>query len=392
MSNVFNRRVGAISPAATSGLSERVATLKAQGKDIIGLATGEPDFETPEHIRQAAIAAINNGQTRYTATGGTVELKQAVVDKLFRENDLSYSQSEVFIGNGVKQVLFNLLLTLVDDGDEVIFPAPYWVSYPEMVKAAGGQSVVIETDIDSGFKMTGQQLSAAITDKTKVVLFCSPNNPSGTAYTRAEMAELTEVLMAHPDIWIITDDIYEHLLWAEEPFTHLLNVCPELKSRTLVVNGVSKTFAMTGWRIGYGAGPEQVIKTAVRLQSHSTSNVCSIAQAAAVAALNGPMDEVNSMCDAFKARHDFLYEQLQQFDYLECRPSDGTFYLFVDASKWIDKLEGINTDVEFVEHMIDNIGVAVVPGSAFGTPGHLRFSFAVSIEKLQEVVDRLKQL
>ncbi len=388
----FNRRTSTISPAATSGLSERVTRLRAQGKDIIGLSTGEPDFETPSHIKQAAIEAIERGETRYTATSGTAQLKAAVVDKFQRENHLQFSSEEVFVGSGVKQVLYNLLQTLVDDDDEVLFAAPYWVSYPEMVKAAGGKSVVIDTALDSHFKMTPQQLRSAITRNTKVFIFCSPGNPGGTAYSCAEITALAEVLLEHPDIWVISDDIYEHLLWTEEPFCQLLNVCPQLKSRTLIVNGVSKAFAMTGWRIGYGAGPEAVIKNAVKLQSHSTSGACSIAQAAAVAALNGPMDEVWQMNHDYKKRHDYLYKALKQFKFVKCKPSDGTFYLFVDVRDWIANVEGVSTDIEFVEYLIEKAGVAVVPGSAFGSPGYLRFSFATGMDKLQMAVERLRHL
>jgi aspartate aminotransferase len=388
----FNRRVAALSAAATSGLSERITTLKAKGLDLISLATGEADFDTPEHIRQAAVAAIARGETRYTPTAGTLALKQAIINKFAQENDLTFTANEVVVGNGAKQVLYNFLQTLVDDGDEVIFAAPYWVSYPEMVKAAGGHSVVITTTLDTGFKLTPAQLAQAISEKTKVFIFCSPNNPSGHAYSKTEMAAIAEVLRKFPDIWVITDDIYEHLMWSEQAFCHLLNVCPALATRTLLVNGVSKTFAMTGWRIGYGAGPAEVIEMVVRLQSHSTSGACSIAQAAAVAALTGPKDQVRLMCQEFKKRHDYLYQQLQQLPLIKCRPSDGTFYLFVDVRQWIATLPEIDTDIAFAEYLIDQVGVAVVPGSAFGTPGHIRFSFAVSTETLKIVIERLKRL
>ncbi|WP_342662540.1 pyridoxal phosphate-dependent aminotransferase [Hahella ganghwensis] len=385
----LSRRVQAIKPSPTLAVTNRAAELRAAGKDIIGLGAGEPDFDTPAHIKAAAIDAINAGQTKYTAVDGTPALKKAIIDKFQRDNQLSYQANQILVSSGGKQSFFNLSLALLDPGDEVIIPAPYWVSYPDMVLVAEGNPVIIETKAEAQFKMTAEQLSAAITDKTKLVTLNSPSNPTGMAYTADELKALGEVLKKHPQIFIATDDMYEHTLFNDAPFVNILNVCPELYDRTFVLNGVSKAYSMTGWRIGYAAGPAKVIGAMKKIQSQSTSNPASISQAAAVAALNGPQDCIREMVAEFKKRHDFVVEALNAIDGVNCLAVDGTFYAFPGFQDAIEKLDDINNDVELAEYLLNNAGVALVPGSAFGAPGHLRLSFATSMENLQKAMDRI---
>ncbi|KZZ39553.1 pyridoxal phosphate-dependent aminotransferase, partial [Oleiphilus sp. HI0086] len=302
----LSNRVQLIKPSPTLAVTNKANELKAAGKDIIGLGAGEPDFDTPEHIKQAAISAIKNGQTRYTAVDGTPELKGAIIDKFKRDNKLEYTPKQILVSSGGKQSFFNLSLALLNPGDEVVIPAPYWVSYPDMVKIAEGKPVIVETSLDNRFKMTAEQLSAAITDKTKIVVLNSPSNPTGIAYTREELVAIGEVLKQHPEILVVTDDMYEHILWTEQPFVNILNACPELYDRTFVLNGVSKAYSMTAWRIGYAAGPEKAIAAMKKIQSQSTSNPCSISQAAALEALNGSQECITTMVTEFKKRHDYL--------------------------------------------------------------------------------------
>nr|WP_026179889.1 pyridoxal phosphate-dependent aminotransferase [Hahella ganghwensis] len=389
METELSRRVQAIKPSPTLAVTNRAAELRAAGKDIIGLGAGEPDFDTPAHIKAAAIDAINAGQTKYTAVDGTPALKKAIIDKFQRDNQLSYQANQILVSSGGKQSFFNLSLALLDPGDEVIIPAPYWVSYPDMVLVAEGNPVIIETKAEAQFKMTAEQLSAAITDKTKLVTLNSPSNPTGMAYTADELKALGEVLKKHPQIFIATDDMYEHTLFNDAPFVNILNVCPELYDRTFVLNGVSKAYSMTGWRIGYAAGPAKVIGAMKKIQSQSTSNPASISQAAAVAALNGPQDCIREMVAEFKKRHDFVVEALNAIDGVNCLAVDGTFYAFPGFQDAIEKLDDINNDVELAEYLLNNAGVALVPGSAFGAPGHLRLSFATSMENLQKAMDRI---
>lgn len=381
-------RVQSIKPSPTLAVTNRAAELRAAGQDIIGLGAGEPDFDTPQHIKDAAIAAINNGFTKYTAVDGTPALKTAIINKFKNDNGLEYAANQILVSCGGKQSFFNLSLALLNPGDEVVIPAPYWVSYPDMVKIAEGVPVVIETDADARFKITPEQLDSAITDKTKLVVLNSPSNPSGMAYSKAELAALGEVLRKYPEVLVATDDMYEHILWTEESFENILTVNPDLYDRTIVLNGVSKAYSMTGWRIGYAAGPQPLIGAMKKIQSQSTSNPNSIAQAAAQAALEGSQDCVKDMVKVFKQRHDYMVKALNDIDGIECLAGDGTFYVFPNFSGLQDKL-GCATDTELAEKLLE-AGVALVPGSAFGTPGYMRISFATSDENLQKAVERLQ--
>lgn len=386
----LSNRVQQIKPSPTLAVTNKAAELKAAGHDIIGLGAGEPDFDTPDFIKQAAITAINEGKTKYTAVDGTPSLKQAIINKFKRDNGLEYAPNQILVSCGGKQSFFNLALALLNEGDEVIIPAPYWVSYPDMVIVAEGTPVIIETTQASRFKITPEQLEAAITDKTKLLVINSPSNPSGMAYTLAELKALADVLKKYPHVMIATDDMYEHIVWTEEPFCNILNACPELYERTFVLNGVSKAYSMTGWRIGYAAGPVSVINAMKKIQSQSTSNPTSISQFAAEAALNGPQDCVAQMVTEFKKRHDWLVNALNEIPGVDCAPGDGTFYAFPSFQGAIDRLEGINDDVELAEHLLTTSGVALVPGSAFGAPGHMRLSFATSMANLEGAVARIK--
>jgi len=383
-------RIKRVKPSQTLAITARAAELRAQGKDIIGLGAGEPDFDTPEHIKQAAIDAINRGFTKYTAVDGTKELKQAIISKFRRENRLEYTPEQVLVSCGGKQSFYNLAQALLNPGDEVIIPAPYWVSYPDMVLLAEGEPVIVHAGMDTGFCITPRQLEAAITPRTRLFVINSPSNPTGRAYTRAELAELGEVLRKHPQVLIATDDMYEHIIWSGEPFTNILNVCPDLYERTIVLNGVSKAYSMTGWRIGYAGGPAQLIAAMKKVQSQSTSNPTSISQVAAQAALDGDQGCITTMLTAFKARHDFVYASLNALEGVECLASQGTFYSFPGFQGVIERLPGIHDDVELAEYFIDKAGVALVPGSAFGAPGHLRLSFATSMENLQNALARIQ--
>ena len=377
-----------VKPSPTLAVTARAAQLRAAGHDIIGLGAGEPDFDTPEHIKAAAVRAITDGRTKYTAVDGTTELKQAVIDKFHRDNGLSYQHRQILISCGGKQSFFNLALALLNKGDEVIIPAPYWVSYPDMVVIAEGVPVIIKTSLEQRFKMTAQQLETAITDKTRLVVLNSPSNPSGVAYNREELQALADVLKKYPQIMIATDDMYEHILWSQEPFSNILMVCPELYDRTIVLNGVSKAYAMTGWRIGYAGGPQWLIQNMKKIQSQSTSNPCSIAQAAATEALSGPQGCVQEMLTVFKRRHDYVVNRLQQLPGVKAIAADGTFYAFADFSQAINNL-GLTTDTELAALLLEK-GVALVPGSAFGCEGCLRLSFATSDDALEKALDRLQ--
>ncbi len=385
----LSARVQRIKPSPTLAVSARAAEMRAAGKDIIGLGTGEPDFDTPEHIKQAAIEALRQGQTKYTAVDGTPALKQAVIDKFRRDNGLDYDADQILVSCGGKQSFYNLAQALLDEDDEVVIPAPYWVSYPDMVLLAGGKPVIVPAEADQRYKITAAQLEAAITPHTRLVVINSPSNPSGMAYTHAELEALGEVLRRHPHVLVATDDMYEHILWAQEPFCNILMACPDLHERTIVLNGVSKAYAMTGWRIGYAAGPVELIRAMKKIQSQSTSNPTSISQAAAVEALNGDQSCIDVMLEAFRQRHDYLVEALNTVPGIRCLAGDGTFYCFPDVSDAIRMIDGIDDDVAFCEHLIQHAGVALVPGSAFGTPGHVRLSFATSMENLEQAVSRI---
>ncbi|PHS71161.1 MAG: aspartate aminotransferase [Cycloclasticus sp.] len=392
MSIKLSERVQRIKPSPTLAVTARAASLRAAGQDIIGLGAGEPDFDTPEHIKQAARDAINAGKTKYTAVDGTVELKTAIINKLKHDNGLEYQLDQVLVSCGGKQSFFNLAQALLNDGDEVIIPAPYWVSYPDMSLLAGGVPVVVKAGQDQDFKLAPAQLEAAITDKTKLVVINSPSNPSGKAYSKAELAALGAVLIKHPNILVATDDMYEHILWCEEPFSNIVMACPELYNQTIVLNGVSKAYSMTGWRIGYAAGPADLIKAMKKIQSQSTSNPTSISQYAAQAALEGDQACISDMLVAFKERHDYVVEQLNKIDGVSCISSDGTFYCFPDFNAVLNRLSDIDNDVDLAEHILEKAGVALVPGSAFGSDGHMRISIATSMDNLVDAMGRITKL
>lgn len=381
-------RVQSIKPSPTLAVTSRAAELRRAGKDIISLGAGEPDFDTPDHIKEAAIKAIHDGKTKYTAVDGTPELKAAVIDKFSRDNGFNYEPSQILVSCGAKQSFFNLALALLNPGDEVVIPAPYWVSYPDIIAMAEGVSVIVETTQETRFKMRPEQLNKAMTSKTRLVIINSPSNPTGTAYSADELKALAEVLLKYPDAMVATDDIYEHILWPNQTFTNILTVCPALYDRVIVLNGVSKAYAMTGWRIGYAGGPKALIASMKKIQSQSTSNPCSIAQAAATEALNGPQDCVKTMVTAFKERHDHVVERLSWLPGVTVIKGDGTFYSFPDFSDVI-AAKGYQSDLDLAEAFLEG-GVAMVPGSAFGAPGYMRLSFAVSLESLDKALDRLE--
>jgi len=388
----LSQRVQRIKPSPTLAVTARAASLRAAGQDIIGLGAGEPDFDTPEHIKQAARDAINAGKTKYTAVDGTVELKAAIINKLKNDNQLSYQADQVLVSCGGKQSFFNLAQALLDDGDEVIIPAPYWVSYPDMCLLAGGVPVIVQASQEQSFKMTPEQLEAAITEKTKLVVINSPSNPSGKAYSNNELAALGAVLKKHPNILIATDDMYEHILWCDEPFSNIVMACPELYDQTIVLNGVSKAYSMTGWRIGYAAGPVTLIKAMKKIQSQSTSNPTSISQYAAQAALEGDQSCISEMLVSFKERHDYVVSKLNDIEGISCIQSDGTFYCFPDFNPILNRMNDISNDVDLAEYILEKAGVALVPGSAFGLDGHMRISIATSMDNLVNAMDRIANL
>jgi len=385
----LSERVNRVKPSPTLAVTAKAAELRAAGKDVIGLGAGEPDFDTPEHIKEAAIGAIRDGFTKYTAVDGTPALKQAVATKFKKDNGLDYAADQILVSVGGKQSFFNLAQALIGPADEVIIPAPYWVSYPDMVLLADGKPIIVEAGIQQRYKITPEQLEAAITPRTKLFVINSPSNPTGVAYSRDELRALGEVLARHPQVLIATDDMYEHILWSDEPFSNIVMVCPELYDRTMVLNGVSKAYSMTGWRIGYAAGPADLVKAMKKVQSQSTSNPTSISQVAAQAALEGDQSCVTEMLKAFKSRHDFVVGRLNELDGVETIEGDGTFYTFPSVQPVISRLSGMTDDVAFAEYLLNEAGVAVVPGSAFGAPGSIRISFATSMENLEKALDRI---
>ena len=392
MNSHLSNRVKAVKPSPTLAVTNRAAEMRAAGKDVVGLGAGEPDFDTPDHIKAAAIKAINDGFTKYTAVDGTPGLKKAIIDKFKRDNGFDYAPDQILVSCGGKQSFYNLAQAVLDPGDEVIIPAPYWVSYPDMSILAGGVPVLVSAGAGQHFKISAQQLAAAITDKTKLFVINSPSNPTGMAYSAEELAALGEVLREHPRVLIATDDMYEHILWPGNQFVNILNVCPDLKERTLVLNGVSKAYSMTGWRIGYAGGPVDIIKAMKKIQSQSTSNPTSISQVAAQAALEGPQDCIGEMLSAFKQRHDYVVERLNGMDGIECLPSDGTFYCFPNVEGALKRLSGVKNDLEFAEYLITEGGVALVPGTAFGMSGHVRISIATSMQNLEKALDRIEKV
>jgi aspartate aminotransferase len=391
VSPAVSRRAQRVKPSPTLAVTALAARLKAEGKDVIGLGAGEPDFDTPAHIAAAGMEAIKSGFTRYTNVEGINELKDAIIAKFKRDNAIAYERSQILVSTGAKQTIFNLCMAVLDPGDEAVIPAPYWVSYPDMVLLADGIPVMPSAGPEQGYKITPKQLAAAITPKTRLFLLNSPSNPTGAAYTAAELKALGEVLLEHPRVLIGTDDMYEKIWWGSEPFASLLTVVPALYDRTITINGVSKAYAMTGWRIGYCGGPKEIVTAMGTIQGQSTSNASSISQKAAVAALNGDQKCVATMSRAFKERHDFIVAALNQLPGISCRPGSGTFYAFADVGGAIKNL-GLRDDNAFAELLINQAGVAVVPGSGFGAPGHMRISFACSLDTLREAVKRISSV
>ncbi|MGH8280341.1 MAG: pyridoxal phosphate-dependent aminotransferase [Gammaproteobacteria bacterium] len=382
-------RVQRLQPSSTLAVSARAAELKAQGRDIISLGAGEPDFDTPEHIKEAAILAIHAGRTKYTPVGGTPALKQAVAEKFRRDNGFEYQPNQILVSCGGKQSFFNLCEALLNPGDEVIIPAPYWVSYPEIVTIAEGKAVTPYAGAAQHYKLTAGQLEQAITPCTRLLVINSPSNPTGMAYSRAELEEFGEVLRRYPQVLVATDDMYEHFQWQGGPFCDILMACPDLYPRTVVINGASKAYAMTGWRIGFAGGPAPLIKAMTNVQSQSTSNPASISQAAAEAALTGDQSCVATMCRAYQERHALVFKRLKEMPSVQVLPANGTFYSFPDFSAVIARLK-LADDIALAERLLNDAGVALVAGSSFGAPGHLRLSFATSLQNLEAALGRIE--
>jgi len=391
MSTILSNRVQKIKPSATLAMSDKAKLLKAQGVKIISMGSGEPDFDTPVNIQKAATMAISSGETRYTAVDGTPQLKKVICEKFKRENGLEYSDNEVMVSSGGKQVFYNLCQAILNKGDEVIIPSPYWVSYPDIVLLADATPVFIEAELEQKFKITAEQLESSINANTKLLVLNSPSNPTGAVYTKSEIESFGDVLERHPQVNIISDDIYEHIRWEEDEFVNIAMACPNLKNRTIILNGVSKAYAMTGWRIGYAAGPEDIIKAMKKIQGQSTSNPSSISQAAALEAISGDQSFINMMVEAFERRHNFLVDSLNAIDGIECPQSLGAFYSFPRVQGLIDRL-GLKDDVEFSTYCLDKISLALVPGSAFGAPGYVRLSFATGMDNLKLAIERLSDI
>ncbi len=384
-----------IKPSPTIAVTQQARELKAQGRDVVSLGSGEPDFDTPDNIKAAAVAALERGETKYTAVDGTPELKAAIRDKFKRENGLDYAPEQISVGTGGKQVLYNALMATLNAGDEVVIPAPYWVSYPDIVRLGGGEPVIVPSDPEGGFRLTPEALEAVITPRTKWLILNSPGNPSGAAYRADELEALAEVLLRHPQVWTLSDDIYEHIAYDGFRFTTLAQVAPELYQRTLTLNGVSKAYAMTGWRIGYGGAPVALVKAMAKLQSQSTSNPSSVSQAAAVEALNGPQDFIAERAAIFESRRDLVVSMLNQAPGLSCPKPEGAFYVYPSCAGVIGKRtpEGkvIESDLDFVSALLDLEGVAVVHGAAFGLEPHFRVSYAASAQDLEEACRRIQR-
>jgi aspartate aminotransferase len=391
---LLSQSLSRVKPSPTIAVTTKAAELKAAGRDVIGLGAGEPDFDTPQNIKDAAIAAINEGKTKYTAVDGIIELKQAICDKFKRDNGLDYTPPQVSVGTGGKQILYNALMATMNPGEEVVIPAPYWVSYPDMVLLAGGEPVIAEASLQTNFKLTADQLEAAITPKTKWFIFNSPSNPTGAGYTRAELKELTDVLMRHPHVWVMTDDMYEHLAYDDFKFCTPAEVEPALYDRTLTINGVSKAYAMTGWRIGYAAGPEKLIAAMRKVQSQSTSNPCSVSQWAAVEALNGTQDFLPTNNEIFVRRRNLVVSMLNEIDGMACPTPEGAFYVYPSIAGLIGKTSAAGTkitnDEVFATALLEETGVAVVFGAAFGLSPNFRVSYATSDEALKEACTRIQ--
>lgn len=388
----LSKRISNTKTSATIAMSMKARELISQGKDVISLSAGEPDFDTPKHIKEAAIQSIKEGNTKYTPVDGMTVLKESIVEKFRNENNLNYETDQILVSAGCKQSIYNLCQAVLDKGDEVLIPSPYWVSYPEIVKLSDANPVFIETNSDTDFKITGEMLTNSITSKTKMLLLNSPSNPSGFIYNEKDLNEIGLVLRKYPNLIIASDDIYEHIIFNNKKFTNILNVCPELYDQTVVLNGVSKAYAMTGWRIGYAAGNKKIIGAMKKIQSQSTSCTCSISQAAAKSALDNCNDEVKKMVEQYQIRSEFLHTELNKIDGIKYKKPEGSFYAFVDVNGLINKIDNIEDDFDLAEYFLKNANVAVVPGTAFGSKNHIRISFATSLEKLKLAIERIKNL
>jgi len=387
----FSKRVSIIKPSATVAINTLAMELKAAGRKIINLSVGEPDFDTPDFIKDAAIQALHDGFTKYTPTEGILELREAIAAKLKADNELDYTPQQILVSAGVKQSLYNLTQTVLEEGDEVIIPAPYWVSYPELVKLSGATPVIVAADVKQHFKITAEQLEKAITPKTRLLILNSPSNPTGMAYSAEELKQLADVLIKYPQILIASDDMYEYILWSTPRFVNILNVAPALKDRTIVMNGVSKAHAMTGWRIGYAAGPLEIIQNMKKMQSQSTTTTTSIAQKASVVAMRTQRSQLQYMFDAYRERHNFVHGSLKQMPGVECCPADGTFYSFPNVTAVIQKL-GLSSDIELARVLLEKGNIAIVPGTEFGMPGYIRISYATSMENLKSAMQQMAQV
>jgi len=387
--SIVSNSLKRIKPSPTIAVTSKAREMRAAGKDVIGLGAGEPDFDTPDNIKDAAIEAIKRGETKYTAVDGTPKLKKAIQGKFTRENNLSYELDQISVGTGGKQVLYNVFMATLNPGDEVIIPAPYWVSYPDMVLLAGGKPKIVKCSEKNEFKITPDELKKAIGKKTKWLIINSPSNPTGSCYTRNEIEELSKILIKNKNVYILSDDIYEHITYDDFKFFTIAQI-KALKDRTLTMNGVSKSYSMTGWRIGYGAGPKDIIKAVAKIQSQSTTNPSSISQAAAVEALNGTQDFIKTRSDSFKERRDYVVDTLNSINGLSCLKPSGAFYVFPNCKKLLGKKTKLKTDKEFVEKLLEKAEVAVVQGSAFGLDGYFRISYATSMENLKKALDRIK--
>ena len=387
--SIVSNNLKRIKPSPTIAVTSKAREMRAAGKDVIGLGAGEPDFDTPDNIKDAAIEAIKRGETKYTAVDGTPKLKKVIQGKFTRENNLSYELDQISVGTGGKQVLYNVFMATLNPGDEVIIPAPYWVSYPDMVLLAGGKPKIVKCSEKNEFKITPDELKKAIGKKTKWLIINSPSNPTGSCYTKNEIEELSKILIKNKNVYILSDDIYEHITYDDFKFFTIAQI-KALKDRTLTMNGVSKSYSMTGWRIGYGAGPKDIIKAVAKIQSQSTTNPSSISQAAAVEALNGTQDFIKTRSDSFKERRDYVVDTLNSINGLSCLKPSGAFYVFPNCKKLLGKKTKLKTDKEFVEKLLEKAEVAVVQGSAFGLDGYFRISYATSMENLKKALDRIK--
>ena len=388
---LLTKRINSVKPSATITISAKAMELRAKGIDVISLSQGEPDFDTPKHIKDVAIQAINDGKTKYTPVDGTPEIKEAIINKFKRDNNLDYSPENILVSTGAKQTLFNLFQSVLEEGSEAIIISPYWVSYPDMVILAGAKPIIVDTLQKNNFDLDLDHLRDALSDKTRLIVLNSPSNPTGVTFTRKQYQGMGNILKDYPNVLIATDDMYEHIYWGNEKFCSFAEACPGLFDRTITINGVSKAYAMTGWRIGYCGGPSDVVKAMKKIQGQSTSNASSISQVAATAALNGPHDEVLSMVKEYKNRHEYLCEALNSLDGFNAVPGTGAFYLFPNINGAIESL-GMKDDLEFSEYLLENAGVAVVPGTAFGAKGYIRISYATSMVVLEEAISRIKKV